>query len=181
MRRAATAAVVLLATTLASDIPGAFTVTKENVFDFYQTFIKLTDRPLQVAPLIAVSCMYPSPGVLEREKAVTGPHFRANINVFANPAAKDALSRGAVSFPEGAVIVKEKLGKDGQVVAVGGMIKRGPGSDTLGHESGEWEYFYAEKDAAFVTGHLSNCAECHDQAKSTDNVFGFWRWRAAAK
>ena len=68
--------------------------------------------------------------------------------------------------------MKEKLGEDGALTGVGGMIKRTAGFDP---KNGDWEYFYSDKVEGFSIGRLQKCAGCHDLVKHTDYVFGGWK------
>ena len=137
---------------------------QEQRFKFYKPFRfqRLTKQPHYVAPLTAILCTFPSPELIEREKAATGPHYHARVHIYSNPIAADAITSKLATFPTGAVIVKEKLADDGAPIAVGGMVKRASGYDT---KNGDWEYFYSANTGGFSTGRLQNCAECHAQRK----------------
>lgn len=146
-------------------------VTEANVRTFYLEFTRLTERPHPVAPLTAALCTVPSQTVVEREKQVTGPHYKASVHLYANPAATATIKSRAKSFAVGAVIVKEKLTDDGKISAVGGMIKRQPGYDSA---SGDWEYFYYGGPGEFASGRIQSCVACHRAAKATDHVYSVW-------
>jgi len=167
-------AILLLpvAALLAGDQPGAITVTEQTAFTFYKPFKRLTKQPQYVAPMTTMLCSMAGPEQLEREKAATGPHFHTLVHIYANPLAADAATQKLDAFPAGAVIVKEKLARDGSVAAVGGMIKRAAGFDA---GNGDWEYFFAAKAGGFSTGRMENCIACHAQAKATDYVYSVRR------
>jgi len=148
-------------------------VTVESVFSFYQSFERLTKNPHKVAPLTAILCASPQPALIEREKAMTGPHHNALVHIYANPVALDAISHHAGRFAEGSILVKEKLSDRGDaVVGVGGMIKREAG---YAPEQGDWEYFYSAKAGGFSIGREQSCAECHAHAKDKDFVYSAWQ------
>lgn len=82
------------------------------------------------------------------------------IHVYAGESARPSLAeRGTRSFPDGSVIVKEKLDRTGSaagttttVAGVGMMIKR----------DGEWTYAYAEQGQLFEgVPELEYCRQCH--------------------
>jgi hypothetical protein len=147
------------------------TITQANAASFYRNFVRLTERPHQVAPLTAALCTIPSQAVVEREKQLTGPHYRTSVHLYASPAALPTIKSRAAPFPVGAVIVKEKLASDGMVSGVGGMIKRHPGYDAA---NGDWEYFYYGGPGEFSIGRIESCVACHRAAKSTDHVYSVW-------
>ena len=84
------------------------------------------------------------------------PVIPAGLGV--RPEVAITLKEKLPAFPEGAVIVNEKLTEKDGVIGGGGMIKRAAGFDA---KNGDWAYFYAEKGGGFSSGHLQNCADCH--------------------
>jgi hypothetical protein len=165
-------AILLVATTLAAAEP--LTVTKESAGKFYREFKRLTAQPRYVAPLTALLCTFPGKELLEKESALTGPHTRVSVHIYANTIADGAVTANAAEFPEGAVIVKEKLGRDAAVTDVGGMIKRAEGYDP---KNGDWEFFFFTPGGDFATGKLENCIGCHNGGKR-DHVFSVWSFAA---
>jgi hypothetical protein len=161
-----------LAAVSSAAISAELVVTEANVQTFYGGFTRLTHQPHRVAPVTAMLCtLNPSPEAVELEKRKTGPHFRALVHLYANPAAIPTFSNSGAAFAVGSVIVKEKLGgKGSQVTGIGGMIKRAPGYDP---ENGDWEYFYYGKPGEFGSGRIDNCVACHRAAKATDHVYSF--------
>jgi hypothetical protein len=87
-----------------------------------------------------------------------------------------------MAFPPGSIVVKEKLyfhpGPTGstkeslsEVSAVTGLIKHVEGYDA---RTGDWEFFYFEKDGPINRGakaQFAGCADCHHDSP-TDYVFG---------
>lgn len=146
-------------------------VTKESAPTFYRGFKRLTAEPRLVAPLTATLCSIPTKAMLDKEKDMTGPHHKQSIFIYANDSAADSIAGKKKTFPVGAVIVKEKLGKDlNSVSGVGGMIKRAKGYDPA---NGDWEFFYSTPGGDFTTGKLANCIDCHNGGKR-DHVFSVW-------
>jgi hypothetical protein len=148
-------------------------VTKDSASTFYQKFQRLTKEPRYVSPQIALSCVGPSDEVIAKEKARTGPHLNARVNIYVNQTTADFIATNGAVFPVGAVIVKEKIGYDKKVSDIGGMIKRDKGYDPA---NGDWEYFFYTPGAKFSTGKLANCIDCHNSG-TRDNVFNVWDLR----
>jgi hypothetical protein len=143
-------------------------VSEQSVFSFYKSLQLLTPDPIVVSPDIAVKCTTPSAAELTADEQRAGPHSNAFVMLYVNAVAKQTIEAGAVPFPTGAVIVKEKLKSDASAAAVGGMVKRAPGFDPA---NGDWEYFYAARSGAFASGRLESCISCHSQARDHDHVF----------
>jgi hypothetical protein len=146
-------------------------VTTETASTFYRGFKRLTKEPHFVSSLFSVLCSPPTPEMVERDKRATGPHYHSTVHVYVNQPADETIAKKLARFPPGAVIVKEKLGNEGTVAAIGGMIKRAPG---FAPENGDWEYFYTDKKGGFSVGRLQNCADCHAGAKARDYVYTAW-------
>lgn len=110
-----------------------------------------------------------------------GPHSDGLIKVYMNDLAKKSYGESTRPYPEGAVIVKEKLNyvitSDNdedpslEMTGLGGMIKRHEGYDP---EHGDWEYFYADGETNLQRGRIGTCVDCHDNASDRDYVFGKW-------
>lgn len=94
------------------------------------------------------------------------------IHIYANPLANSVIAQKRKVFPAGAVIVKEKLGDDGAVTGIGGMVKRASGFDP---RNGDWEWFYSDKASGFTMGKMQNCADCHANSKDKDYVISVWK------
>jgi hypothetical protein len=148
------------------------TVTKDSVRTLHKgkEFARLTDQPRLVAPLTGLLCRPPGPEILDKEKALVGPHARTMVHYYANAIARDAMAQEAKEFPVGAVFVKEKLAPKEAVLDVGGMVKREKGYDPA---HGDWEFFFSASDGKFDTGKLATCVDCHGGGKR-DHVFAAW-------
>jgi Cytochrome P460 len=149
-------------------------VNQQNARTFYRDFTRLTKHPHLVAPLTAALCTTPSHAVIEQESRMSGPHYKSQVHLYANPVAIPAITDRKTPFPVGSVIVKEKLADGGTVSGVGGMVKRAAGYDP---PNGDWEYFYYGDPGEFTSGRITSCSECHRTAKSTDYVYSVWSVR----
>ena len=163
-----TAILVFLASVLVAAEPVA--ITKKTAATFYREFKRLTAEPRYIAPLTAGLCDTRRKDLLDKERAMTGPHTRVSVHIYANPAAAEAIAASAAEFPEGAIIVKEKLARDAAVTDIGGMVKRAKGYDA---KNGDWEFFFLTTGGEFTTGKLANCIDCHNGGKR-DHVFSVW-------
>lgn len=143
-------------------------INEHSVFELPSTLQRLTQKPRLVSETIAALCTSPSPDLIAREAARTGPHTGTLVNIYVSESAVQDMASSTRRFAEGTVVLKEKLSPEGKVAAVGGMVKRSPGFDTAHND---WEYFYAEKGKAMSKGLLPNCIACHAKVGSTDYVF----------
>jgi hypothetical protein len=91
--------------------------------------------------------------------------------VYVSTNARELYLKGEVKeFPEGTVIVKEKLRAKGdeKPVEFGVMIKGPKGSSA---ETRDWSYVFVEADGKLTVGaKLQHCARCHALGK-TDSTF----------
>jgi hypothetical protein len=101
------------------------------------------------------------------------PHLNKYATVYVNDIGRKAmLEQLKPSFPEGSVIVKEKLpnksSQEPELMTV--MIKREKGFNPT---SGDWEYMVVDGTGTKVEaqGKLENCQSCHAAKPGTDYVF----------
>lgn len=99
----------------------------------------------------------------------TEPHG-ALLTTYVNPLAHDALTNGAPTMPEGAIIVKENYMPDSTLVAVTAMHKV-PGWDP---ENNDW--FWSKWDPEGVADPATQsrggmCADCHGQQADADYLW----------
>lgn len=161
---------LFLVSTVLADPPAVPPVTKENVFKISAQMKRATKEPYAVPAAASFACAPPT----VTQKPSTGrtyPHATFGMHVYLNALADDALGKKAPTYPVGALIVKEKLNSDGEVIGVGGMIKHAAGFDT---DNGDWEYFYADKGGPLTQGKMVTCAQCHSNAREKDFVFAKW-------
>jgi hypothetical protein len=132
----------------------------------YTTWHRLTPDGYSVPPQRSTLCVSIASPTPPKSAEAYGPHANTFVRVFANPLADAALkSRG--NFPEGSVLVKEKLadGRSDTRSAHGVMIKRHKGFNPT---TADWEFLFypSERSASFT-----NCADCHRSAQH-DFVLG---------
>lgn len=148
------------------------TLVTEDVYGVPAVYGMLCSIP-PVAPDHPLPTLAEDDGV-----AITGVDF------YVNELAARALDAGSFPLPEGAVIVKHKLGQvwvyglmrpQQRGVGIGGMLKRAPG---YAPEAGDWEYFYVDGQGTLTTGRQSatgtSCVGCHAQRDKSDGIFGYW-------
>lgn len=126
---------------------------------------RLTPEPVDMAAKVAARCGIDAV-LLPKE----GPHGGAKFLVFSNEAGALPVFDPWGKFPEGSLLLKEKLGKeDGKPQLFTGMLKREKGYFP---ETGDWEFFTVDAGASKITerGKLANCATCHQDYAQKDYV-----------
>jgi hypothetical protein len=95
------------------------------------------------------------------------------FTVYVNEIGREAmLTQKAPQFPEGSIIVKEKLtnrnSKMPELLTV--MVKQKKGSNP---ETGDWEYMVTDGTGTRIDarGFLQNCQACHIGQKGADYIF----------
>jgi hypothetical protein len=138
------------------------------VFKKYHKWDRMTSKPVRTAGEAKEGCS-PTPGVMAGTPD-SEPYFQLYVSetakpVFAHPTAPP--------FPEGAMLVKERLsaprGRDPRFLLA--MVKREEGFNP---ETGNWEFFVLRvTDVPVVVdnGRIAHCAQCHAKARETDFVF----------
>ncbi len=126
---------------------------------------RVTGKAAAMDPRTALLCAKPAPKPVSED-----PHWNALIHVWTNEGATGPVWDPPATFPEGAMLVKEKLNQkqDGAELFTG-MVKREKGYNP---EGGDWEYFLVDGAAEKVTdrGLLKNCIDCHAKYKEQDFV-----------
>lgn len=125
----------------------------------------LTPVPVDMAAKVALLCG--EPGVRSPKE---GPHEGARLLIHANASAVLPVFDPWGKFPEGSVILKEKLARGSDTTQLfTGMLKREKGYFPAG---GDWEYFTVDGQAAKITGRgrLMQCASCHEDYPDSDFV-----------
>jgi hypothetical protein len=129
----------------------------------YRQWTLVNPTPVIMNPRAAAACAIAFP---------SNPHETRWASVYVN-------SKGAAAmmteldprFPEGSIIVKEKLSefesKEPELLTA--MIKRAPGYNPA---SRDWEYLLLDGPASKIIeqGKLSRCNECHEKYVYTDFV-----------
>jgi Cytochrome P460 len=140
----------------------------------YRSWTKANAQPVLMAMRTALLCapVRPVSGAIDVE-GPTSPHHDKYITVYVNDVGRKAmLEELKPGFPEGSVIVKEKLpdasSQSPELLTV--MIKRAKGFNP---ESGDWEYMVVNGSGTRVEsrGKLENCRSCHLTRPDSDYVF----------
>lgn len=126
---------------------------------------QVTPKPVEMAPAVSTRCNIDA--LLIRK---TGDHSGAASLVFANEPAVLPLFDPWGRFPEGSLLLKEKVGKqDHKTELFTGMWKHEAG---FFPEANDWEFFTVDGAASRVVerGKLPRCASCHEEFKKGDQV-----------
>lgn len=137
----------------------------------YKTWTRVHATPLLLpAPLDAL-CRMPSPK--DSVETSANPHRRKYFTVYVNEIGRQAMmSELKPAFPEGSIIVKEKLlareSLSPELLTV--MVKCEQG---FNQKSGDWEYMVVDGEQTKIEGRgkLANCQSCHVLKSETDYVF----------
>lgn len=136
----------------------------------YKQWTQVNAEPHAVVSRLAILCGRPTAAQISIEEQ--NPHLDKFVVVFVNGIGKAAMMEQKLpNFPEGSVIVKEKLPtKDSmspELLTV--MRKREPGYDP---DKGNWEYmvFDGAGQTLQASGKLENCQGCHIQHRATDYI-----------
>jgi|GEM_PF-1532801 len=165
----------------APDATGSpISVTADNVRTFYQKFVRLTAEPHHVGEVFTDLCEPAlSPEQEAEDKRKLGPHLSGYVHYYANAEAARALQQSAKEFPEGSIVVKEKLGDPPDekspepVLEVGGMIKRGKGFNPAG---GDWKFFFSDtRGKSSPHAQSASCVDCHNAAVQ-DHLYSAWQF-----
>lgn len=145
--------------------------TSDGVFIAgYKGWTRVNSEPQNIPSQIAIQCALPSRAQMSLEEH--NPHRDKFVVVYVNSTGRDAMMKQKwPRFPEGSVIVKEKLttkeSTTPELLTV--MRKREPGYDP---GKGDWEYFVFDGKGREMkaSGKLENCQGCHLAEKDTDFV-----------
>ena len=132
---------------------------------------RVNDEPYYLTPRLSISCAAPTAADHKRERE-NNPHKAAFITVYVNNPGKEAMfTQEDPRFPEGSVIVKEKLdAKERKPILYTIMRKREAGYNP---ELGDWEFSVvgANGTEVLAKGKLENCQSCHVGEGTSDFVF----------
>ena len=134
---------------------------------------KVNAEPYRMSAIVNTLCALPSKQRLEAERKAN-PHAEAFITVYVNNAAREAMfAKEPQTFPQGSVIVKEKIGnhfEDGKPLLYTIMRKREPGYNP---SLGDWEFAVVGSNGKDVQGigKLENCQNCHRTKRVSDFVY----------
>jgi len=145
-------------------------VVANKIIAGYRRWTQVNPQPKVVASRIAIQCSLPTAAQVSMEE--NNPHRDKFVVVYVNDIGKTAMMEQKLPvFPEGSVIVKEKLTtKDStspELLTV--MRKREPGYDP---RNGNWEYtvFDGQGQTVRASGKLEKCQACHLSEKATDYI-----------
>jgi hypothetical protein len=130
-------------------------------------------QPYYISASVDALCRAPTREDYESERT-RNPHAASFITVYVNNVGRQAMfSKEPRQFPEGSVIVKEKVGvylENRAPLLYTIMIKREPGYNPT---VGDWEFAVASADGAQIeaSGKLGNCQACHIRKVDSDFVF----------
>lgn len=141
-----------------------------EIIEGYRQWTRVNPVPAVFHSQIAIQCAAPTARQTSMEEG--NPHRDKFITVYVNDTGKRAMmEEKRPRFPEGTVIVKEKLAsKDSSSPELlTAMIKREAGYNP---ENGNWEYMALDGTGKEVRarGRLESCQSCHRMAGDTDFV-----------
>jgi len=123
----------------------------------YRKWQKVNVAPVRMADRIAAMCSAPQPAIID------SPHGPRFINVYVNRSGQRAMmDHNAKSYPEGAIIVKEKLSKidskKPELMTV--MVKRPKG---YAPSEGDWQFLVTDADGKVTASgdDTKHCGTCH--------------------
>jgi hypothetical protein len=139
----------------------------------YRNWTKVNGVPQLMPQRVAAACAL---AVSRSGVVVDGsgnPHRDKYFTVYVNEVGREAmLTQKVPTFPEGTIIVKEKLStkdsKTPELLTV--MFKRSKGFNSA---TGDWEYAVLDGSGTKVEGRgkLENCQACHIANQRTDYIF----------
>lgn len=137
----------------------------------YKSWTKVNPKPLRLPTPLDGLCRMP----MGRDfiETSSNPHRQKYFTVYVNDIGRSAMMNEKIpKFPEGSVIVKEKLLSEDsnapELLTV--MIKR---KKDFNPTTGDWEYMVINGAGTKVEGrgNLENCRSCHTLNKQTDYIF----------
>jgi hypothetical protein len=138
----------------------------------YRGWMKVNREP-QIMPERTAALCAPAALPTTDVDGPKNPHRHKYLTVYVNEVGRQAMiGQLKPSFPEGSVIVKEKLPDPSSQVPelMTVMIKRGKGFNPA---SGDWEYMVVDGTGTKVLaqGKLEACQSCHTVNPGSDYVF----------
>ena len=140
-----------------------------NEIEGYRTWARVNSNPYLMNARAATACAPSMP----LPAGAKNPHQDKFVTVYVNDIGRQAmLEMKSPNFPEGSIIVKEKLdlpaSEAPELLTV--MLKRGKGYNP---DSGDWEFMVTDGAGTTVRarGKLDNCQTCHMSRPKTDYIF----------
>lgn len=138
---------------------------------------RITQYPVWIDYQAAMGCAFPQ----FTQRDLASPHWQKAINVYADQKGLAPMWDPYETFPEGAVLLKEKFdsSKQEEIELFTGMFKREKG---FAPEIGDWEFFTIDGTATQVTsrGKLDSCIACHRDYADSDFVSKIYASRASS-
>jgi hypothetical protein len=134
---------------------------------------KVNAKPYRISAFVDSLCAAPTARDYESERK-KNPHAGAFITVYVNNTGREAMfAKETQTFPQGSVIVKEKIGNEiegGKPVLYTIMRKREAGFNPV---LGDWEFAVvgANGKELQAIGKLDNCQSCHKDKRDSDFVY----------
>ena len=114
---------------------------------------RVTSRPVRVDPVDWTLCVGPPGGF------APAPHSAFAIHIYATPGSEDHILRRRADYPEGTVVLKQKLTQTNETELFTGMLKREAGYNP---GCGDWEFFVLSDQAQLLArGRIESCMNCH--------------------
>ena len=132
---------------------------------------QVNDKPFYISSQVNQLCAMPTADTYDRERK-RNPHVSTFITVYVNNIGRKAMFAKNPRFPEGSIIVKEKI-RDYEArtpVLYTIMRKRESGYNP---KLGDWEFLVVGPNGSEVLGkgRLENCQGCHHNTPESDFVF----------
>jgi cytochrome P460 len=137
------------------------------------SWTKVNAEPYRLAVAVDALCRAPTAEDYAPARK-RNPHSASFITVYVNNIGREAMFAKQVQrFPEGSVIVKEKISnynEGSKPLLYTLMRKREPGYNP---EVGDWEFSVVAANGTQVeaTGKLENCQFCHKNKRDSDFIF----------
>jgi len=134
---------------------------------------QVNTKPYYLSIAVDALCRAPTAADYESERK-RNPHAASFITVYVNNDGREAMfAKESQRFPEGSVIVKEKIGthfEGRKPLLYTLMKKREPGYNPA---VGDWEFSVVSGNGTQLEaiGKLENCQSCHISKKDSDFVF----------
>jgi len=136
----------------------------------YKHWARVNDESFIIDSVLAIQCSLPT--AEQMKKIDDSPHGHKFVIVYVNDIGSNAmLKEKTPHFPQGSIIVKEKLEKEDsaapELLTV--MVKREAGFNP---DNGDWEFMVFDGAGKKIQaqGRLENCQACHLSEKKTDYV-----------
>ncbi len=157
-----------------SNASSKLTIERQSTKKFaeYRNWLRVNKKPLMMAAGTSALC---APASAAQPK-IDSPHNDKFIVVYVNKLGrKGMMEQMHPRFPQGSVIVKEKLTTQDSTSPelLTAMVKREKGFNPA---SNDWEFFVLSGNAKTIQtqGKLENCITCHTARRSDDFVFRYY-------